>query len=312
MIIKWNKLGKILDINTQFKWLNRWAGAACVLPFTDKQSEIITLFVTGREPSGESSIGTVKFNINSLKMLHISKKPILSHGTIGNFDEDGISYPCVIKHRNQFFLYYTGWQKGKQNLWYNGLGLAVSDDGHTFNKYSQAPIISRNHDDHIGIGSSWIIYDKKKYRMWYTSFSRWEKNKHGYTPFYKIKYTTSSDGICWDEKRYECISYTNANESCIAKPSVIKIYNKYFMWYSYRGESYRIGFAVSDNGIDWIRKDNLAGIDKSSAGWDSEMICYANVFMWKNYLYMLYNGNGYGKTGLGLARIEKEKFKKIT
>jgi len=33
------------------------------------------------------------------------------------------------------------------------------------------------------------------------------------------------------------------------------------------------------------------------------MICYAYVFKHNGYLYMLYNGNGYGASGLGLARL---------
>ena len=38
--------------------------------------------------------------------------------------------------------------------------------------------------------------------------------------------------------------------------------------------------------------------------WDSEMICYPYVFEHKDDLYMLYNGNDYGKTGFGLAVLE--------
>ena len=49
------------------------------------------------------------------------------------------------------------------------------------------------------------------------------------------------------------------------------------------------------------RNDELAGIDVSPEGWDSEMICYPYIFEHRGLLYMLYNGNGYGKTGFGLA-----------
>ena len=73
------------------------------------------------------------------------------------------------------------------------------------------------------------------------------------------------------------------------------------MWYSYRGQSYRLGYAESANGLNWQRKDGQVGIDVSDAGWDSEMIEYAHVFAHKGEQYMLYNGDGYGKTGVGLA-----------
>ena len=35
------------------------------------------------------------------------------------------------------------------------------------------------------------------------------------------------------------------------------------MWYSYKGANYRIGYAESNDGIDWIRMDELTGIDVS-------------------------------------------------
>ena len=46
----------------------------------------------------------------------------------------------------------------------------------------------------------------------------------------------------------------------------------------------------------------MAGIDASDSGWDSEMIEYPCVFDAAGTRYMLYNGNGFGKTGIGLAR----------
>ena len=76
------------------------------------------------------------------------------------------------------------------------------------------------------------------------------------------------------------------------------------MWYVYRGNQYRIGYAHSSDGINWERADNLAGIDVSPEGWDSKAISYPHVFQYKNHLYMLYCGNDYGKEGLGLARLK--------
>jgi hypothetical protein len=82
------------------------------------------------------------------------------------------------------------------------------------------------------------------------------------------------------------------------------------MWYSYRAQknidTYRIGYAESNDGISWVRKDEEIGIDVSNEGWDSEMICYPYIFDHNGKRYMLYNGNGYGKTGFGLAVLEED------
>jgi hypothetical protein len=77
------------------------------------------------------------------------------------------------------------------------------------------------------------------------------------------------------------------------------------MWYSFRGQAYRIGYAESEDGRQWKRLDSHVGIDVSTTGWDSEMIEYPFVFDHKGQRYMLYNGNGFGKTGFGLAVLEQ-------
>jgi hypothetical protein len=73
------------------------------------------------------------------------------------------------------------------------------------------------------------------------------------------------------------------------------------MWYSYRGPSYRLGYAESADGLRWQRMDEAIGIAPSPSGWDSESMCYAQVFDHAGQRYMVYNGNGYGRSGFGLA-----------
>jgi predicted GH43/DUF377 family glycosyl hydrolase len=80
------------------------------------------------------------------------------------------------------------------------------------------------------------------------------------------------------------------------------------MFYSYRAseysDKYRIGTATSADGINWKREDHTIGISVSDSGWDSESVEYPNVFRFNNQMYLLYNGNQYGKTGFGLAVLE--------
>jgi predicted GH43/DUF377 family glycosyl hydrolase len=82
------------------------------------------------------------------------------------------------------------------------------------------------------------------------------------------------------------------------------------MWYSYRGivgyrddpsESYRIGYAESSDGVRWQRQDEVVGIEPSESGWDSEMIAYPSVYEHHGTNHLLYNGNGFGASGLGHA-----------
>ena len=75
------------------------------------------------------------------------------------------------------------------------------------------------------------------------------------------------------------------------------------MWYSIDiGGKYSIGYAESLDAKSWTRKDDESGLSASDFGWDSKQVAYPCVFKCLGSKYMLYNGNGYGKTGIGLAK----------
>ena len=101
--------------------------------------------------------------------------------------------------------------------------------------------------------------------------------------------------------RSVCIDYADDDEYAIARPCVVKTDSGYEMWYSCRGAKYRIGYATSDDGLVWTRRDADVAIDVSDEGWDAEMIEYPCVFEHGRSRFMLYNGNGYGATGIGMA-----------
>lgn len=141
--------------------------------------------------------------------------------------------------------------------------------------------------------------------MWYGSTLDWT-SENG-EMIHVIKYATSVDGENWI-KHGVVIPYEIGVAQAFSKPSVIIDKNGYHMWYSYRsgdGTPYRIGYSHSTDGINWERKHKDVGIDVSETGWDSNMICYPFVFEHDGDRYMLYNGNNYGKTGFGLAILEK-------
>ena len=119
------------------------------------------------------------------------------------------------------------------------------------------------------------------------------------------------DAYIIDPNGEKIIDFKNKYEYALSRPTVIKDgLNDYKMWYSFRAQkeidTYRIGYSESKDGINWIRKDEEAGIDVSNTGWDSEMICYPYVFDHKGRRYMFYNGNHYGKSGFGLAVLEED------
>jgi hypothetical protein len=79
------------------------------------------------------------------------------------------------------------------------------------------------------------------------------------------------------------------------------------MFYSIRtvSKGYRLGYAESKDGLNWIRKDEEMGLNVSKDGWDSKMVSYSSVVTFRDKVYMFYCGNNCGETGFGYAALEE-------
>jgi len=279
------------------------------LPFAERIDEdLYRICFYGRDISNKSRPGYIEVNMKQpTQILHITEEPVLELGSLGSFDDSGMMPSWIVDYDDKKYLYYTGWTTGVTVPFYFYVGLAISHDGgKTFGRHSKAPILERNAVDPYLTASPSIIIEDGIWKMWYVSCVDWKvedgKPKH----YYHIKYAESRDGIDWERRGIVCIDFKSKGEYAIARPCITKEEDTYKMWYSYRGERYRIGYAESKDGIHWQRKDDEAGIDVSESGWDSEMIEYAFVFEHRDKKYMLYNGNSYGKTGLGYAIMGEE------
>jgi hypothetical protein len=263
------------------------------------------IYFSSRDKVNRSFTGYVVIDINyPNKIVDLSAEPVLSPGELGGFDDSGAMATWLTQQGDKKFLYYIGWNLGVTVPFRNSIGLAVSTHGGIFKSYSSGPIVDRSaHEPHF-CASCCVLPGDDVWRMWYLSCTGWCVRNGKPEHRYHIKYAESHDGINWQRDGVVAIDYSNDNEYAISRPSVIRDSDCWRMWYSFRGQSYRIGYAESKDGRRWNRLDALVGIDVSITGWDSEMIDYPFVFDHGGQRYMLYNGNGYGKTGFGLALME--------
>lgn len=302
----WKKLGPVFCP----EHVNDWMVSHAANPFAVKMKEAIhRVYFTCRDKDSRSHIGYVDIDFSgAFKVLNISHEPVVAPGEAGMFDDSGTAMGYYIEINALPHIYYLGWNLKVTVPWLNSIGLARYNEGKkAFEKVSRAPVLDRSNEDPFTISYPSILFRDGKYRMWYGSNLKWGKQQHEMQ--HVIKYAESDDGINWLRNDRICINLEHPGEYALSKPYVIEEKGKYKMWYSYRANgtitTYRIGYAESDNGLDWNRMDDMAGIDVSSEGWDSEMICYPCVFDHEGKRYMLYNGNGYGRTGFGLAVLEE-------
>jgi len=308
--MKWKKLGIIFNVNKNYDWMYSYSS----VPFGENiEDDLFKIYFSSRNKDNESSIGYIVIDINNpQKILEISEEPVLSKGVLGTFDDSGTMGCCIINKDEKKYMYYLGWNLGVTVPFRNSIGLAISyDNGKTYKKAYSGPIIDRTKYEPHFTASNCVIKDNGIYKIWYLSCTEWKNENDMIIHKYHIKYAESDDGINWKRDGVVAIDYKDEYEYAISVPRVIKEKNIYKMWFSSRGTkeipTYRIRYAESKDGINWIRKDDKVGIDVSKEGWDSEMICYPFIFDHKEKRYMLYNGNNYGKTGFGLAVMENEK-----
>ena len=300
----WKKIGQII---TPEKVNRKWMKTHAMDPTVDfLYDDIFRIYFCGRNENNQSLIGYVDIDINDpFKIIESPEEPILGLGTLGAFDDNGVTASCIINHNGEKYLYYIGWKPRSTTRFGLMTGLAISkDNGNTFSRYSRAPILSlTDREPYSILTAPYVIKDKDEWMMWYVSCEGWV---HADLPKYNIKLATSRDGINWVQDAIVCLDFKDENETALARPCILKEDGIFKMWLSYKtlDQTYRIGYAESDDGINWTRFDERAGITISEEGWDSEMIEYPYVFNHKGKKYMAYNGNGYGRNGAGLAVLE--------
>jgi len=296
----WQKLGLLFSPDNQAEWFVTHAALPTAEAIDD---DILRVYFSGRDEVGRAQIGYFDCELEpEPRVLRVSNAPIICFGEKGLFDDRGVVTSCLIDYESEKYLYYTGWMLGVTVPFYFYIGLAIAPQGTIdFVKHAPVPIMDRNSIDPYLLGSPFILVENDIWRMWYVSAQRWEQHGDGLRHYYLIKYAWSEDGLIWHRDGHICIDFSSDAEYALARPHVIKEDGYYHMWYAYRGDAYRIGYAVSEDGLNWERRDSEVGIDVSESGWDSEMIEYPYIFDHQGKRYMLYNGNGYGKTGIGLA-----------
>lgn len=300
--MKWRKLGNIFCPKGDSEWMKTHAA----VPFSEHlDGDLFRVYFTSRDVKQQSHTAYIDIDIlNPFDILSVSTAPVLTPGSLGEFDDSG-SMACWLTSKDHVdYMYYQGWNLGVTVPFRNSIGLACRSDREGFRRYSPGPILDRSMFEPHFTATPCVIVDGLKWRMWYLSCTEWLKEGDSVKHKYHIKYAESDDGINWQRNGVVAIDYADENEYAISRPSVLRDGKIWRMWYSYRGDFYRIGYAESADGIHWQRLDSMVGIDVSETGWDSEMIEYPFVFDHKGKRYMLYNGNNYGETGFGLAVLE--------
>jgi predicted GH43/DUF377 family glycosyl hydrolase len=299
----WRKLGQIFVPDGRKAWMQQHAANPTPQWMDGNRYRI---YFSSRDARNRSSISFVELDLADPRtILSEADQPVLSPGEPAMFDDSGASIGCIVPVGNARYLYYMGWHLTVVVPWQNAIGLAVSEGpDQPFRRLSRFPIVELTEVDPYTISYPWVRYEGGRFRMWYGSNLAWGAEQRDMR--HVIKYAESDDGIHWERPDIIAIDFADPGEYAICRPCVVDEGGRFRMWFCSRGSSYRIWEAVSTDGVHWTRRTDAPALDVSADGWDSEMVEYPCVFDHAGSRYMLYSGNGYGRTGFGLAVSEGE------
>ncbi|MBP8742884.1 MAG: hypothetical protein KBH36_02280 [Acidaminococcaceae bacterium] len=318
--MKWIKRGKIFD-PIQHKLPNnclQFSQSPQALVFDD----FVRIYFSTRavDPVNNkylSHIAFVDMKKNLRDIIRTSTDTVIPLGDLGCFDEHGIFPMSVMRHGNAVYGYTCGWNRRTSVSVDTAVGLAIShDNGLTFQRIGDGPVLAASLHEPYLVGDGFVKVINGIFHMWYIFGTGWKKFSPESMPdrTYKIGHATSKDGIEWTKEEARSIipDRIGADESQ-ALPTVISIGQRHHMFFCYResfdfrqtkGRGYRIGHAWSDDLLNWTRDDKNPQLEGSPGEWDSDMQCYPHVFECDGKVFLLYNGNEFGRYGFGLAELE--------
>lgn len=316
--MRWQKIGKIFDP------CEHALADGCVTHAQSPQAllfdDFVRVYFSTRAPDGDgkfiSHAAFVDFDKDFKQIRGLNRTSVVSRGTLGAFDEHGIFPFSPVRIKDRLVAYTTGWTRRSSVSVDTGIGLVVSsDDGTTFNRYGDGPVLSSSLNEPFLVCDGFVRDFNNQLHMWYLFGTTWRKPSASAPPdrTYKIGHAVSEDGITWrKQEAQQIISDRLGADESQALPSVIRIRNRYHMFFCYRqsfdfrtasGRGYQIGHAWSDDLEHWVRDDDNPALLGGADDWDSDMQCYPHIFDCEGRILLLYNGNEFGRAGFGLAEL---------
>lgn len=313
----WHKLGKIFDPRDHLLVTGQgeFAQSPQALVFEDR----IRIYFSTRERDGVgkflSHVGFVDMDRAFERVLRVSSHQVIGLGERGTFDEHGIFPFSPLRVNSRIYAYTTGWTRRMSVSTDSGIGLTISDDGgETFSRHGKGPALSASLQEPFLVSDGFVIQHDGRFHMWYIYGQRWIRTSADAAPdrVYKIAHATSADGIEWAKSDRGVIPDHIGADECQALPSVVFHDGRFHMIFCYRhatdfrknpARGYRLAHATSADLIHWERGQGPVLPESSTGDWDVDMQCYPNLVHVDRNLYLLYNGNEFGRHGFGLARL---------
>ncbi|MBX7100006.1 MAG: hypothetical protein K1X89_19995 [Myxococcaceae bacterium] len=286
-----------------------WARQAAMLPTPLMLDEHrVRVYFASTDEHTVGRVGFVELDVRRpLDVLRESSAPVLDIGVPGAFDDNGVNPCCLVQDGAELRLYYVGYQLHRKIPYTLFTGVAVSrDGGETFERRSQAPVLDRTDGELFFRTAPFVAKEGAHWRVWYIAGAGWTQLGGRTQPLYSLHTLTSPDGLSFQGRGQELLAPRTPDEIGFGRPFFRSTAQGHELYYSVRSPTgYRLGFARSADRLHFERADDALVLEGATAAWESEMTCYSALVETRHSTLMLYNGNGYGRTGFGAAVLER-------
>jgi hypothetical protein len=272
-------------------------------PLIIKISEKLNrLFFNSRDEGNRSSIYSIDLlgenlvpNSESIKLQH-------KFGLSNSYFSHGISIGNFFEFNEKSYISVMGWKLNPGEHWAGRIGKIELDLNGNLMRISEKAWFDLDSEDPISLSYPAIYHDGQTLTMWYGSTVTWDTGNGDMIHILKEKKLNVGESFVSSDS---VIPYKIGQAQAFSRPSIVNYKNRNLMAYSYRGanDKYKIGFVWLD---DFSTATQVGGIPPflpSLNNWENEMVEYPSLFVRDKKLFMLYNGNDYGKTGIGITEI---------
>ena len=238
-------------------------------------------------------------------VLGLSDAPVLDIGEPQDFDCDGVNPSQALIVDGRLLLLYIGWRRGPSAAPYTLFaGLAQSDDeGLTFRK-RRGPLLPATAAEPCFRTAPFVWPSAEGWRMLYIGGGAFFSAPDGRRlPLYGLREATSTDVASWpDEGRAVLAPDQASGEIGFGRP---------VLWQGAAGgpvvmlsvrttDGYRLVQGAADEILAGGRRFSEV-LEGEPDAWEAQMTCFGAPCVVGDRELLLYNGDGFGRTGFGLA-----------
>lgn len=299
MRIKFNRLGRIFDPQ-QFQVNGEILSHAANPVVIKIDRNLVRIFFNSRDKNQRSSIYSFDFDLDSLRPIPDSLKVQFMLDSSDSYFKDGVSLGSHFQLDGVSWIGFMGWINPTFKHWYGTIGKFQLNANLDFESIDKKPWFDLDNQDQTSLSYPAVYTSKNTMHVWYGTTLTWDGGNGEMIHILKEK--VSKDYVRF-ESTNRVVEWKMGESQAFSRPSILKIHDHFLMAYSVRGNAtkYRIGFGLIEDNSSMVKQ--ICTFSTSLSKWESEMVEYPYLVSHGDSVFMFYNGNGYGKSGIGLAQL---------